>query len=84
MNAIQEMNPPCPRCESQAAALMHQGIDNGERVWSIWHCSRCAFTWRDSEPPESIDLRKRAAWSQLKGVDLTRLRQVILPSDTPK
>lgn len=70
----------CPRCESTTVALMHQGEERGERLWSIWHCHHCAFTWRDSEPPVSIDPGRRPSWAQLEGVDLNALRQVIQPS----
>ncbi|BBD79553.1 non-oxidative hydroxyarylic acid decarboxylases subunit D [Aerosticca soli] len=49
------MNATCPRCRKQDAAAVHQGREDGVVVWTVYHCPRCAFTWRDSEPAETID-----------------------------
>ena len=70
----------CPRCAVANAAPMHVGSENGQPLWTVWHCAACAYTWRDSEPAETIDPRKRPAWAQLQGVDLNSLRQVIPPA----
>jgi C4-type Zn-finger protein len=69
----------CPRCEERRIVQVHEGHEQGKRVWGVWHCDHCAFTWRDSEPASTIDPRKRPGWSQLKGVDLSRLRQLFEP-----
>ena len=47
----------CPRCLSAEEHLRveHQGREDGAVVWTVYHCNRCSFTWRDSEPAESID-----------------------------
>lgn len=70
------MSAICPRCETPGAALMHEAQENGQRVWSAFHCGHCAFSWRDSEPATTIDPRKRPAWAQLKNADLGKLRRL--------
>ena len=54
----------CPRCAAEKKHLRteHEGREDGELVWMVYHCSRCSFTWRDSELPESIDYEQREAW----------------------
>jgi hypothetical protein len=73
----------CPRCETGAAILAHRGTEAGAVIWQVWHCSACAFTWRDSEPAETVDPQHRPPWAQLRGVDLSGLRQVIPPARKP-
>ncbi len=77
------MKTICPRCESSALAQMHAGKEDGKTLWHVWHCQDCAYTWRDSEPAESVDAKMRPAWAQLKGVDFDSLRQVIPPACKP-
>lgn len=77
------MKNNCPRCESDHTFLLHTGIEDNKPVWQVLHCSACAFTWRDSEPKESIDPEFRQSWGQLKGVKLDNLRQGIPPSGKP-
>ena len=54
----------CPRCQSTEQHLRteYQGREGEQIIWTVYHCQRCSFTWRDSEPPESIDHTKREAW----------------------
>lgn len=73
------MTEICPRCEEQHIQLVHEGREQGQRVWGVWHCTHCAFTWRDTEAALVINARQRPAWAQLKGVDLGRLRQLFEP-----
>lgn len=70
------MSVVCPRCESPDTQAMHEGHEQGQRLWTVHHCGACAFTWRDSEPATTIDPLKRPKWAQLKGVDLGRLRRL--------
>lgn len=77
------MKTICPRCESTGVTQMHAGMENGQILWRVWHCKDCAYTWRDSEPAESIDPKVRPAWAQMKGVDIDSLRQVIPPARKP-
>lgn len=51
----------CPRCESSEQYLRteHQGREDGILIWTVFHCTRCRFTWRDSEPAEVIDRQQR-------------------------
>ena len=53
----------CPRCNSgeQYLRSVYQGREGGELVWTVYYCRRCSFTWRDSEPAESIDYGQREA-----------------------
>ena len=54
----------CPRCRSAKEHLRveYQGREGDVVLWTVYHCNRCSFTWRDSEPAESIDYAKREAW----------------------
>ena len=54
----------CPRCKSAQENLRteYQGREGGELVWTVFYCRRCSFTWRDSEPAETIDYEQREAW----------------------
>ena len=47
----------CPRCQAAKEHLRteYEGREGGELVWTVFYCRRCSFTWRDSEPAESID-----------------------------
>ena len=47
----------CPRCRSAKQHLRteYQGREGDVVLWTVRHCNRCSFTWRDSEPAESID-----------------------------
>ncbi len=58
----------CPRCQADAKFLRteHQGKENDQIIWTVFNCQRCAFTWRDSEPPESIDYEVREAWFRVE------------------
>lgn len=51
----------CPRCRASAADCREEtrGFEDGDLIWTVWHCTRCAFTWRDSEPERSIDYSVR-------------------------
>ena len=61
----------CPRCQSDEKHLRkeHEGYEQGVLVWTVFHCQRCAFTWRDSEPPESIDHNQRESWFHVDADD---------------
>ena len=54
----------CPRCQSAEEHLRteYEGREEGELIWTVFYCRRCSFTWRDSEPAESIDYAEREAW----------------------
>lgn len=54
----------CPRCQSSEEHLRteYEGREEGELVWTVFYCRRCSFTWRDSEPAESIEYAEREAW----------------------
>ena len=67
------MNVMCPRCETICAVQVHEAYENGQRVWGVFHCEHCAFSWRDSEPVTTIDPRRRPRWAQLTNVDLSKL-----------
>lgn len=57
----------CPRCQAEHSHCRRelQGHESGKRVWSIWHCTRCSFTWRDTEPARSIDYSVRDPFSRV-------------------
>lgn len=76
----------CPRCQSDEKHLRseYEGRENGELLWTVYHCERCAFSWRDSEPAESIDYARRESWFQVDADDLDKYPQNIPPADLKK
>ena len=54
----------CPRCRADRSHCRKEweGAESGKRVWTVWHCLRCSFTWRDSEPARSTDYAVREAF----------------------
>ena len=69
----------CPRCQAAEDNIRveHKGLNaQGELVWTIFHCSTCEFTWRDSEPAISIDYHSREEFFR---VDPEKAYPVIMP-----
>lgn len=57
----------CPRCRADHSRCRKewQGVELGKVVWTVWHCMRCSFSWRDTEPARSIDYTIREAFSRV-------------------
>ena len=57
----------CPRCRGDHShcGKEWQGVESGKLVWIVWHCRRCSFTWRDTEPARSIDYAVREPFSRV-------------------
>ena len=58
----------CPRCRAgQSHCRMEwQGAAGAAKPpWTVWHCRRCSFTWRDTEPARSIDYNARKAFARV-------------------
>ncbi len=70
----------CPRCRGSKIEVNYQGKEDGRVLWSILHCLRCSFTWRDSEPPESIVTEKRDPFFNVKPDDIDRYPIVLAPT----
>lgn len=69
----------CPRCQSDKSAcrVEHEGRDKqGDLVWTVHYCTRCSFTWRDSEPEESVVYAKRDPFSR---ISLDKKYPVVMP-----
>ena len=69
----------CPRCQTNEAGcrVELEGRDtDGSLVWTMYHCEACSFSWRDSEPEESIVYAKRDPFSRL---DLDKDYPVVMP-----
>jgi transposase-like protein len=49
----------CPRCCKEQNRIEYQGREDGKVVWTVYRCNACNFTWRDTEPPSTIDYDKR-------------------------
>ena len=62
----------CPRCRGTEVEVNYRGKEEGRVIWSILHCLRCSFTWRDSEPPESIVTEKRDSFFNVNPEDIAR------------
>ena len=76
----------CPRCKAgqNHCRIEHEGTEQGELVWTVFYCQRCAFTWRDSEPPESIDHEKRGEWFEVDTDKPEQYPHNIPPAKTEK
>lgn len=72
----------CPRCRAAAGDCRreHEGREGGQVVWTVWHCTRCRFTWRDSEPAASSDWNARPAWSRVDPTHPEHYRYNIPPA----
>ena len=57
----------CPRCKAgeEHRRIEYHGNEGDKRVWTVYNCQRCCFTWRDSEPAESIEPGQRDPWFQV-------------------
>ncbi len=53
----------CPRCQAKPEDCVQecQGMEADVLIWTIYHCTRCSFSWRDSEPDSSINYDVREA-----------------------
>lgn len=73
---------PCPRCLAgkEQIRMEHCAEKNGVLLWSIFHCNRCAFTWRTTEPARSIDPAQRLKWAQMVSTDPADYRVNIPPA----
>jgi vanillate/4-hydroxybenzoate decarboxylase subunit D len=69
----------CPRCRGGEVEMNYQGKEAGRVLWRILHCLRCSFTWRDSEPPESIVTEQRDSFFNVKPDDIDRYPIVLAP-----
>jgi hypothetical protein len=72
----------CPRCRADKSHCRRewQGLESGELVWTVWHCTRCSFTWRDTEPARSIDYDVREAFSRVDPDRPENYDQIIPPA----
>ena len=59
----------CPRCAHSNLRQEHQGIENGEVIWTTFYCEDCHYTFRDSEPENILVREKRTPYFNLKSVD---------------
>ncbi|WP_200759003.1 non-oxidative hydroxyarylic acid decarboxylases subunit D [Effusibacillus dendaii] len=68
----------CPRCENSNTRMEHRGKKGNRVIWTVYCCNDCSFSWRDSEPQETINPQKRDPFFQ---VDLDRFDKypVVLP-----
>lgn len=72
----------CPRCRADQSncRVEWQGVDAGQPAWTVWHCQRCSFTWRDTEPARSIDPDVRQAFSSVDPDQIGKYAQAIPPA----
>lgn len=62
----------CVRCLHDTASKVADAPD-GSGAWEVYLCSRCNFSWRNSEEEEVINPEKRDPWSQEGFEDLNKL-----------
>lgn len=74
----------CPRCRADQSHCREewQGVESGKLVWTVWHCTRCSFTWRDTEPACCIDYAVREAFSRVDPDRPEKYGQNIPPART--
>jgi transposase-like protein len=72
----------CPRCASgsEHSKLQHAGREEGRLVWQVFRCERCAFTWRSTEPPRTLDPALRERWTYMSDLNPTNYRSGIAPA----
>jgi hypothetical protein len=73
----------CPRCRAADEQLRveHRGVEDGALVWTVRYCTRCAFTWRDTEPARSIDYEAREAFFRVDPDQPEKYRYNIPPAE---
>ncbi|MGB9661218.1 MAG: non-oxidative hydroxyarylic acid decarboxylases subunit D [Moorellaceae bacterium] len=62
----------CVRCLHDTAQKVAEAPD-GSKAWEVYACSRCNFTWRNTEEEDVINPDKRDPYFQLVGVDMEEL-----------
>lgn len=70
----------CPRCRGSEIETNYQGKEDGHVLWSVLHCLRCSFTWRDSEPAASIVTDQRDPFFNVNPEDIDRYPIVLAPT----
>ena len=73
----------CPRCRAAPEACVQelQGMEDGAVLWTVFHCQRCSFTWRDSESERSISYDVREAWFRVDTENLDQYPYNIPPAN---
>ena len=73
----------CPRCRAaeQDCVQELQGKEDDAVIWTVYHCTRCSFTWRDSEPERTISYDVREAWFRVDTDNLDQYPHNIPPSN---
>ena len=70
----------CPRCNGQETRLEQQGLEGDELIWQIFSCVTCSFSWRDSEPEESINYAVRDPYFRVD-TDAPEQYRIVLPPE---
>jgi len=47
----------CPRCDSEQAYKIFEAPED-PKLWEVYRCPRCNFTWRSSEEEQVTDPRQ--------------------------
>lgn len=72
----------CPRCQGDQTRVEHEGVEDGQTVWTVYYCEACCFTWRDTEPAESIDASVRPKIFRVDPSEAERYPVIIPPRET--
>ena len=72
----------CPRCNAgeEHLRIEYEGQEGNDLIWTVLYCQRCSFTWRDSEPVESIDYSQREDWLRADPERLEKYEHNIPPA----
>jgi C4-type Zn-finger protein len=71
----------CPRCQTTELRTEYQGREGKQVVWTVLHCMRCSFTWRDIEPPDTTVPEKRDPFFNLNPDEIDKFPVVLPPSN---
>jgi hypothetical protein len=63
----------CVRCIEDTARKVAEAPD-GSKVWEVYYCENCNYSWRSTEEAEITCLEKRDPRFQLEHLDTNKMR----------
>jgi late competence protein required for DNA uptake (superfamily II DNA/RNA helicase) len=68
----EEEQMKCVRCLNDTASKVADAPD-GSGAWEVYYCTRCDYSWRNTEEDYVIDIEKRNQRFQVTPEDLARM-----------
>ena len=73
----------CPRCEAPTSIIFTVSPIKG--IWTVYHCTVCFFTWRNTEPDFITDPKKYSPKFKLTIQDIAHLTDMpVIPEHLAK